>query len=170
MLSLNRQIRKYYRIRRNENRASIRPNKGFIGWLEARYYRRGMLFIAGIFLYVGTDKFLKQGQDFAGFCMTADCFLGEEHLTIHFDIKNPFCAHNQGEVVDNVLVILEQIGRRPDGPFAVVSRYAVGQRNIVLLVHFILLFSVGLISQQALDIYRTPIFEYTKNGRLSLKS
>jgi hypothetical protein len=143
MLSLNRQIRKYYRIRRNKNRASIRPSKSSIGWLEARFYQRGMLFIAGIFLYIGADKFLKQSQELAGFCMTADRFLGEEHLTIHFDIKDPFAAHNQGKVVNNVLVILEQIGRRPDGTFAVVSRYTVGQRNVVLLIHFILLYSWG---------------------------
>jgi hypothetical protein len=72
--------------------------------------------------------------------MSADCFLGKEHLAIYFDIKDPFGTHHQGKVVNDVLVILEQIGRRPDGTFAVVSRYTVGQRNIVLLIHFILLY------------------------------
>lgn len=101
------------------------------------------LFLAGVFLYIGAGKFLKQGQDFTGFCMTADFFLGKEHLAIYFHVKNPFGTHNQGKVVDDVLVILEQIGRRPDGSIAVVSRYTVGQSNVVLVIHFILLNAIG---------------------------
>jgi hypothetical protein len=82
--------------------------------------------LRGYFSTSGTDKFLKQGQDFAGFGMTAHLFLGEEHLAIYFDVKNPFHACHQGKIVNDVLVILEQIGRRPDGSIAVVSRYTVG--------------------------------------------
>jgi hypothetical protein len=90
-----------------------------------RKTRCGLL-LTGVFLYIGADKFLKQGQDFAGFGMTAHLFLGEEHLAIYFDVKNPFHACHQGKIVNDVLVILEQIGRRPDGSIAVVSRYTVG--------------------------------------------
>jgi hypothetical protein len=106
MLSPNRQIRKHCWDRQNENRASNRPSKGSIGWLKARFYRREMLFIAGILLYLRADKFLKQDQHFAGFSMTADCFLGEEHLAIYFDIKDPFGTHHQGKVVNDMLVIV----------------------------------------------------------------
>ena len=103
--------------------------------------------------------------------MTAHLFFREDHLAVNFDIKDSFDACYQSKVVDNVLVILEQIGRRPDGFFTVVSRYTVGQRNVILLVHFILLVVCGVnrpkgiryISNANFSIAKTAVFLLNPN-------
>ena len=83
------------------------------------------LLLTRIRRYIRADKFFEQGQHFTGLSMTAYFFLRKKHFAIYFDIKNTLTACYNGKGVNNVLIILEQIGRRPDGSFTVVSRYTI---------------------------------------------
>lgn len=85
----------------------------------------------GVGIYVGSDLFFEPVEDFAGFGVAAQGFLGEEGFAVDFEFKGALGAGDEGETVDDMLIIGQDIGRRPDGAFTVVSRYAVFEGDFV---------------------------------------
>jgi hypothetical protein len=58
-----------------------------------------------------------------------------KQVTIDAHIKDAFFTHNQFEAIEQMLVIGQDIIRRTDGSFTVVSRYTVFNRNGKLFLH-----------------------------------
>jgi hypothetical protein len=56
-------------------------------------------------------------------------------LVIDAELKCPSAAGDKSETFDKVLIGLEDIIRRTDGPFAIVSRYAVFKSNDMFVCH-----------------------------------
>ena len=81
--------------------------------------------------YVGSDLLFEQVEDFAGFGVAAQGFLGEEGFAVYLEFKCALAAGDEGEFFDDVLVVGQDVGRRPDGTFAVVSRHTVFEGDFV---------------------------------------
>lgn len=90
-----------------------------------------MLLGLGVGVYVGGNLFFEQVEDFAGFGMAANGFLGVEGLAVDFEFKGAFAAGDEGVAFDDVLIMGKDIGRRPDGSLGVVSRDAVFEGDFV---------------------------------------
>ena len=75
--------------------------------------------------------FFEQFEDFAGFGMAAQRFFGEEGFAVDFEFKGALTAGDEGELFDDVLIVRQDVGRRPDGAFAVVSRHTVFESDLV---------------------------------------
>jgi hypothetical protein len=57
--------------------------------------------------------------------VAAQFLLGIEELVINPELKRAFGAGYEGEAFDKMLIVLEDVIRRTDGSFAIVSRHAV---------------------------------------------
>ncbi len=85
---------------------------------------------------VWPDDLPEKFQNLARLRVTSlDCLLREDQLVVYPELKRPFCAGNEGERLDDVLIIGKNFSRHTDGSFCVVSRNAVFKGDAVLVGH-----------------------------------
>lgn len=84
---------------------------------------------------VRADVLSEHGQDFAWLRVPAKRLLREEQCIVDPKIEDAARSGDEGEGFDQVLVVAQNICRRTDGPFQVVSGYAVFEGEAVFFGH-----------------------------------
>lgn len=67
--------------------------------------------------------------------MAAEFLLRKKNLAVDDQFERAACTGYERERLDDMLVVTQNIGRRTDGPFCVVSGNAVFERDDVVLLH-----------------------------------
>ncbi len=94
------------------------------------------LTVAWISGHFWPDDLLEKAQDLARLGVaTLHCILGEDQVAVDAELKRPLGPGDEGEALNDMLVVAENFIRHTDGTRGVVSGYAVFKRNGEGLVH-----------------------------------
>jgi hypothetical protein len=64
---------------------------------------------------VGDDAFAEQLEDLTGVGVTARGVLRVQEFAVDLDVEHPLRTHHEGEVGDDVLVVVDQVAGRAHG-------------------------------------------------------
>jgi len=65
--------------------------------------------------YVGANKVFEELKNFARLGMAIGGMLGKQQLSVNLNIKYSLFTHPQGDIGDDMLVIMNEIGNRAHG-------------------------------------------------------
>lgn len=83
----------------------------------------------GINWHIWPNQCLEPGQNFTRLGVAAFRFLRVQLFAIDHHFKSAFAASDEGQFLYNVLIMGQNVIRRTDGSFAVVSRNTILNRN-----------------------------------------